>query len=124
MKPVELIGIFQKGFSWCNMDLRGFDPGLVQHTMKPTRKKQRLVNSSLKASFCRESRNFSRTKMLFLVHPRWASKWEPASKTIDNIRTCIILQSFRQGIMRNPFPPLSMKMFLRHVVELHLEPLT
>jgi hypothetical protein len=51
MKSVELLGGFQKVFAWFNVDLRGFDPGLVQHTMKPTRKKQRLVNSALKATF-------------------------------------------------------------------------
>jgi hypothetical protein len=105
------------------MDLRGFDPGLVQHTMKPARQKQRLVNSALKATFHREPRNCSRTEMFFLSHPKWVSKWEPASKTIDNIRTCISLRTFRQTIMRNPFPPLSIKLFLQQNVELHLEPL-
>jgi ribonuclease HI len=123
MRSVELLGGFQKVFSWFNVDLCGFDLGLVQHTMKPARQKQRLVNSALKATFHRESRNFSRTEMFFLVHPKWVSKWEPTSKTIDNIRTCISLQTFRQEIMRNPFPPLSMKIFLQQVVELHLEPL-
>lgn len=39
LKSVELLGIFQEVFAWFDMDLRGFDPGLVQHTMKPTRKK-------------------------------------------------------------------------------------
>jgi hypothetical protein len=105
------------------VDLHGFYPGLVQHIMKPARQKQRLVNFALKATFCRESRNFSRTEMFFLVHPKWVSKWEPASKTIDNIRTCISLRTFRQEIMRDPFPPLSMKIFLQQDVELHLEPL-
>jgi hypothetical protein len=61
--------------------------------------------------------------MFSLVHPKWVSKWGPASKTIDNIRTCISLQTFRQAIMRNPIPPLNMKIFLQQVVELHLEPL-
>jgi hypothetical protein len=61
--------------------------------------------------------------MFFLVHPRLVSKWEPTSKTIDNIRTCITLRTFRQAITRNPFPPLTMKMFLQRVEELHLKPL-
>jgi hypothetical protein len=30
MRSAELLGGFQKVFSWFNMDLRGFDPGLVQ----------------------------------------------------------------------------------------------
>jgi hypothetical protein len=104
MSSVELIGGFQKVFSWFNLVLCGFDPGLVHHVMKLTRKKQRLVNSPLKATFRRESRNLSRTEMIFLVHPKWVSKWEPTSKTIDEIRTCISLRIFRQAIMRNTFP--------------------
>jgi hypothetical protein len=43
MKSVELLSGFQKVFAWFNVDLRGFDPGLVQHTMKTTRQKQKLV---------------------------------------------------------------------------------
>jgi ribonuclease HI len=39
MKSVELLGGFQKVFAWFNVDLHGFDPGLVQHTMKPARQK-------------------------------------------------------------------------------------
>jgi ribonuclease HI len=39
IKSVELLGGFQEVFSWFNMDLHGFDPGLVQHTAKPARKK-------------------------------------------------------------------------------------
>jgi hypothetical protein len=96
MRSAELLGEFQKIFAWFNVDLCGFDPGLVQHTMKPARQKQRLVNYALKATFRSESRNFSRTEMFFFVHPKWVSKWEPASKTIDNIRTCISLRTFRQ----------------------------
>jgi hypothetical protein len=39
MRSVELLGGFQNVFSWFKMDLRGFDPGLVQHTMKPAKQK-------------------------------------------------------------------------------------
>jgi hypothetical protein len=86
MRSVELLGGFQNVFSWFNMDLRGFDPGLVQHTMKLARQKQGLVNSALKAT-----KYFLKTEMLFFVHPEWVSNWEPASKTIDNIKTCLSL---------------------------------
>jgi hypothetical protein len=61
--------------------------------------------------------------MFSFVHPEGVSNWEPASKTPDNFRTCISLRTFRQAIIRNPFPPLNMRMFLQQVVELHLEPL-
>jgi hypothetical protein len=39
MKYIELLSGFQKGFSWFNVDLHGFDPNLVQRTMKTTRQK-------------------------------------------------------------------------------------
>jgi hypothetical protein len=58
MRSVELLGGFQNVFSWFNMDLCGFDPGLVQHTMKPARQKQGLVNSALKATFQRGVERF------------------------------------------------------------------
>jgi hypothetical protein len=112
LKSVELIGRFQDVFVWFDMDLRGFDLGLVHHTMKPTRQNRRLVNSALKVTFRRELRNFSRTEMFFLAHPKWVSKWEPTSKTIDTIRTCISLRTFKQEIMRNPFPLLNIKLFM------------
>jgi hypothetical protein len=51
MRSTGLLGGLQKVFSWFKVDLRGFDPGLVQRTMKTTRKKHRLVNSALKATF-------------------------------------------------------------------------
>jgi hypothetical protein len=34
MRSVGLFGGIQKVFSWFNVDLHGFDPGLVQHPMK------------------------------------------------------------------------------------------
>jgi predicted N-acyltransferase len=51
MKSVELLSGFQKVFAWFNAGLRGFDPGLVQHIMKKTRQKQRLVNLHWKKPF-------------------------------------------------------------------------
>jgi hypothetical protein len=51
MRYFGLPGGIQKVFAWFNVDLHGFDPCLVQHTMKTARQKQRLVNSALKATF-------------------------------------------------------------------------
>jgi hypothetical protein len=119
---VELLGGLQNVCALFNVDIRGFDPGLVHHTIKPARQNQGLVNSALGGTFQRELRDFLRTEM-FLVHPEWVSNWEPASKTTNNIRNCISLRNFMQEIMRNPFPPLCMEMFLQQVVESQLEPL-
>jgi hypothetical protein len=50
MKFSKLLGELQNVFSWSYEGLRGFDPGLIHHTipikegMKPVRKKQRHVN--------------------------------------------------------------------------------
>jgi ribonuclease HI len=40
MRSAELLGGFQNFFAWFNMDLHGFDPGLVKHIMKLDRQKQ------------------------------------------------------------------------------------
>jgi hypothetical protein len=61
--------------------------------------------------------------MFFLAHPEWVSIWKSALRTTDNIRTCVSLQTFKQVIIRNPFPPLNMEMFLQQVVESQLRPL-
>jgi len=61
--------------------------------------------------------------MFFSDHPEWVSNWASSSKTIDNIRTYISLLSFKQAIMRNPFPPLNMEIFLQQVEESQLGPL-
>ena len=78
MKYAKLLSGSQKVFSWFNAGLHGFDPGLVQHIMKTTREKQRLVNSALEATFQRELRNSLRTEMFSFVHPEGVSNWEPA----------------------------------------------
>jgi hypothetical protein len=74
MKSVELLDRFPKKNSWSYQDLRGFDPGLIQHTMKPARKKQGIVNFALKAAFQRELENFLKIGINFPVHSEWVSK--------------------------------------------------
>jgi hypothetical protein len=123
MRSVELLGGFQNVFAWSYEDLRGFDPGLIQHTMKLARKKQGLVNSTLEATFQRDLGNFLRSRIIFLVHPKRVPNWVLASKTTDHIRTCIHLHTFSQAIMINPSPPLNTRMILKQVVELQLKPL-
>jgi hypothetical protein len=94
MRYVGLLGGSQKVFSWSYEDLRGFDPGLVQHTMKSARQKQGLVNSALKAPFQKELENFLKVGIIFSVHPEWVFNWVAASKTTYHIRTCIHLCTF------------------------------
>jgi gluconate kinase len=113
---------FRIFFSWFNDDLRGFDPGIVQHNMKTARQNQKLVYSALKATFREELKVFLKTQFFSFVHPKWISNWKPASKTTNNIITCVSLQTFRQAILRNPFLPLSMNIFLQQVVESQLDP--
>jgi hypothetical protein len=111
MGSTGLLGESQKVFAWSYEDLHGFYPGLVQYIMKLARQKQELVNYALEAPFQRELRDFLRVGMFFSVQPEWVSNWEPSSRITDNIRTCISLRTFRQAIMRNPFPPLNMGIF-------------
>jgi hypothetical protein len=53
MKFAMLLGGFQDVFAWSYEDLRGFDPGLIQHAipikegMKPVTQKQRPINSCI-----------------------------------------------------------------------------
>jgi hypothetical protein len=123
MGSTGILSESQKVFTWSHEDLHGFDIGLVQHIMKLAKQKQELVNFALEAPSRRELRDFLRAGTFFSIHPEWVSNWESASRITDNIRTCISLQTFRQAIMRNPFPPLNMEMFLQQVVESQLRPL-
>ena len=91
--------------------------------MKLVRQKQGPTNSAFKETFQRELEKFLRAGMIFSVHPKWVSNWEPSSRTIDNIRKSINLRTFKQDIMRNHFPPLNMEMVLQQVVESQLRPL-
>jgi hypothetical protein len=90
--------------------------------MKPIMQEQRSINSALKATFQRELEKLLGAGIIFSVHPEWVSNWEPASRTTENIRNCINLQTLRQAIMRNPFPSLSMETVLQQVVESQLRP--
>jgi hypothetical protein len=91
MRSTRLLGEYQKVFSWSYGDLRGFDPGLVQHIMKLARKKKEFVNSTLEEPFQRDLRDFLRAGRFFSAHPEWVSIWELSSRTTDNIKTCIFL---------------------------------
>ena len=91
--------------------------------MKPVMQKQRSINLALKATFQRELGNFLRARIIFSVHPAWVPDWVPASNTTDHVRTCIHFRTFSQAIMRNPFLPLNMEVFLQQVVESQLRPL-
>jgi len=118
MKFSKLLGGFQKDYAWPYKDLSGFDSGLLQNdifikkSIKPVMQKQRFVNPTLKSTIQRELGNSLRVGVIFSVHPGWVSNWVLVSKTTNHIRTYINFLTFRQYIMRNPFPPLSMKIFL------------
>jgi hypothetical protein len=118
-----ILGESQKDFAWLHEDLHCFDPDFVQCIMKLDRQKQELVNFSLEAPSQRELKDFLRARTFYSVHPEWVSNWELTSRITNNIRTCISLRTFRKVIMRNPFPPLNMEMFLQQVVESQLRPL-
>jgi hypothetical protein len=110
MGSTELLGESQKVFSWSYEDLRGFDPGLVQHIIKLAGKKQELVNSALKAPFRRGLRDFLRAGMFFSVHPEWVPNRVPASKITDHTRTCVHLQHPQSVYYEKSFsPPLCME---------------
>jgi hypothetical protein len=129
MKFSKILGGFRKVFAWPYKDLRGFDLGFLQNTipikegMKPIMQEQGPINSAFKATFQKELEKFVKAGMIFPVHLEWVSNWELASRTTDNTRTRINIRTFRQAIMRNPFPPLSMEMVLQQVVESQLRPL-
>jgi hypothetical protein len=93
MKFAKLLGEFQDVFAWSYEDLRGFDPGLIQHAIpikegiKPVRKKQRPINPALKATIQRELENFLKAGIIFPVkYPEWVSKLVPVPE-----RSLIIL---------------------------------
>jgi hypothetical protein len=117
MRSTRLLGGSQNVFAWSYEDLCGFDPSLVQHIMKLARKKQEFFNSALEAPFQRDLRYFIMGEMFFSSHPEWVSILKSSSGITDNIKTCISLRTFRKAIMRNPFPPLNMEMFLQQAVE-------
>jgi hypothetical protein len=119
VKFSKLLGGFQRVFSWSYKDLRGFDPGLTQHAipikegMKIARQKQGPNNSAFKATCQKELEDVLRAGIIFSVYLEWVSNWIHVSKTTDHIRTNINFRTFSQAIMRNPFPPLNMEMFLQ-----------
>jgi hypothetical protein len=83
----------------------------IKEGMKQIMQEQGSINSAFKETFQKELEKFIKARMIFLVHPEWVSNWELASRINDNIITRINLRTFRQAIMINPFPPLSMEWF-------------
>jgi hypothetical protein len=91
--------------------------------MKLDRKKQRLVNSALNSTVQRKLGNFLKARIILPAHSEWVSNWMFVSKTVGCIRTCFSSRTFSQAIMRNPFPPLNIRIILQRVVESQLKPL-
>jgi hypothetical protein len=130
MKFAKLLGEFQDVFAWSYEDLRGFDPGLIQHAIpikegiKPVRQKQRPINPALEATIRRELEKFLKAGITFPVkYPEWVSKLVPVLKVTDHISFCINFRTFNQAIMKNPFPPPNMEMILQQVVRSQMMPL-
>jgi hypothetical protein len=73
MKFVKLLGEFQDVFAWSYEDLRGFDPGIIQHAItikegiKQFRQKQRLINPELEETIRKGLEKILKAGIIFPV---------------------------------------------------------
>jgi hypothetical protein len=96
IKFSKLLGEFQVVFAWSYEDVRGFDPGLIQHAIpikegiKPVSKKQIPINPAMEATIRRDLENFLKVGVTLLVkYPEEVSKLVLVLKVTDHIIFCI-----------------------------------
>jgi hypothetical protein len=84
MKFSKLLGGFQDAFPWSYGDVRGFDPGLIQHDIpikegiKIVRKRQRPINPALESTIRKELERLLKVGIIFPVKIfEWVSNLVP-----------------------------------------------
>jgi ribonuclease HI len=121
-KFAKLLGEFQDVFAWSYEDLRGFDPGLIQHAIpiqegvKPVRKKQRPINPALEATIRKELEKLLKAGIIFPVkYSEWVSNLVPVRKTTGQIRLCVDFRALNRASIKDHFPLPNMEMILQQV---------
>jgi hypothetical protein len=90
MKFSKILGEFQDVFSWSYEDLRGFDPGLIQHAIlikegiKLVRKKKRPINPALEAIIRKGLGKILKVGIILPVKcSEWVSNLVPVQKPLN-----------------------------------------
>jgi hypothetical protein len=96
MKFAKLLGEFQDVFAWSYEDLRGFDPGLIQHAIlikegiKLVRKKQKPINPTSKAIIRKGLGKILKVGIILPVKcSEWVSNLVPVWKATEHIIFCV-----------------------------------
>jgi hypothetical protein len=116
----KLLGEFQDVFAWSYEDLRGFDPGLIQHAIpikegiKMVRQKQRPINPTLEETIRKESEKLLKVGINFPVkYSEWVSNLVPVQKSTSQIRLCVDFRALNRSSIKDHFPLPNMEMILQ-----------
>jgi hypothetical protein len=130
MKFAKLLGEFQDVFAWSYEDLRGFDPGLIQHAIlikegiKPVRKKQRPINPAPEATIRKGLGKILKAGIIFPVkYSEWVSNLVPVWKATEHIRFCVDFHTVKRAIMKGYSPLPNIEMILQKVAGSQMMPL-
>ena len=103
----ELIDVF----AWYYKDLRGFDPGVIQHSIPleegavPVRQLQRQVNPKLDALIRKELDKMLAANIIFPVrYSKWVANLVPVWKKNGDIRLCVDFRDLNRVSVKDNFP--------------------
>jgi hypothetical protein len=130
MKFAKILGEFQYVFAWSYEDIRGFDPGLIQHAIpikegiKPVQQKQRLINLAPYAIIRKGFEEILSIGIFFSVkYSKWVSNLIPVWKATKHIIFCIDFLIVKKDIMKGYSPLPNIEMILQQVTGSQMMPL-
>ena len=110
-KFIDLFKEFKDIFAWSYSDLRGFDPGVIQHAIPikenfhPVRQKQRPMNPALEATIRNVLDKMLAAHIIFPIkYSEWVANLVPVRKKNGDIRLCVNFRALNKASVKDNFP--------------------
>ena len=117
---IDLFKEFKDIFAWSYADLRGFDPGVIQHAIRikedfhPVRQKQWLMSPALETTIQSELDKMLAAHIIFPVkYFEWVANLVPVRKKNGDIRLCVDFRALNKASIKDNFPLPNMELILQ-----------
>lgn len=117
---IALFKEFKDVFAWSYVDLRGFDPGVIQHVIPIkedfhlVRQRQRPMNLALEATIRSEIDKMLAAHIIFPIkYSEWVANLVLVQKKNNDIRLCVDFQAMNKASVKDKFPFLNMELILQ-----------
>ena len=123
-KYVEMMKRFIYVFAWNYVDLKEYDPSIIQHTIpikeneRPFKQKLRRINPLLMPLIEKEVKNLFDAKIIFtIIFSNWLENLVPIRKKRGEIRICIDFRNLNKASLKDNYPLPKMDQILQTIVD-------